>query len=69
LGFLPRNSHHQHEPKADVSHSVSAHSDFLCRDVFNKVSHPYKTTDKIMVLCVLNYYIFKWETGRQKFLN
>jgi hypothetical protein len=48
-----------------VFHSVSVPPDFLPSGVFNKVSHPYKTTDKIMVLrvCVL---IFIFLNGRQE---
>jgi hypothetical protein len=35
----------------------------------DQVSHPYKTTGKIMVLYILIFTFFGWQTGRQKILH
>jgi hypothetical protein len=38
-------------------------------NVRDQVSHPYKTTSKIAVLCIFNLYIFRYELGKSKILN
>jgi len=35
----------------------------------HQVSHPHKTKGKITVLCILIFYIFGWQIGRQNILH
>jgi hypothetical protein len=37
--------------------------------VRDQVSHPYKTTGRIMVLCFFNIYIAEHKLGRQETLD
>jgi hypothetical protein len=38
-------------------------------NVGDKISHQYKTTDKIIILYVLIFFLFRQQTRRQNVLN